>query len=114
MSYWIEIHCDAVTRRGTGELARYNDSECHSFGNDNPGVMVRGLNSADMVKWQAKNRKWQNRGLRWFCPSCAAITAGKLGMCANCGHPKSEHSYNGACYGLCGEFVAVTGGELSK
>lgn len=26
------------------------------------------------------------------------------GSCAKCGHPKSEHAYNGACYGLCGEF----------
>jgi hypothetical protein len=25
--------------------------------------------------------------------------------CAKCGHPRKEHSYNGACYGLCGEFV---------
>ena len=25
--------------------------------------------------------------------------------CANCGYPRREHSYNGACYGLCGEFV---------
>jgi hypothetical protein len=28
------------------------------------------------------------------------------GRCANCGHPRTEHSYNGACYGLCGEFVS--------
>ena len=26
--------------------------------------------------------------------------------CAKCGHPKSEHRDAGACYGLCGEFVA--------
>lgn len=25
--------------------------------------------------------------------------------CANCGKPEKEHSYNGACYGECGEFV---------
>lgn len=25
--------------------------------------------------------------------------------CAKCGHPRQEHSYNGACYGLCAEFV---------
>lgn len=26
--------------------------------------------------------------------------------CARCGEPRSEHSYNGACYGKCGKFVA--------
>lgn len=76
MSYWVEIHCDAITRRGTGEPARQHDDECFSFHNNNPGVMVRGLNSADMVKWQAKNSKWQQRGLRWFCPACATHTSG--------------------------------------
>jgi hypothetical protein len=25
--------------------------------------------------------------------------------CALCGHSRAEHSYNGTCYGLCGEFV---------
>ena len=25
--------------------------------------------------------------------------------CAKCGYPKKEHSYNGACYGLCGEWT---------
>lgn len=25
-------------------------------------------------------------------------------LCARCGYPQREHSYNGACYGLCGEF----------
>lgn len=25
--------------------------------------------------------------------------------CQRCGHEKKEHSYNGACYGLCGEFI---------
>lgn len=24
--------------------------------------------------------------------------------CARCGFPREEHSYNGACYGLCGKF----------
>lgn len=28
--------------------------------------------------------------------------------CARCGFPKSEHHYNGACYGLCGEFIQMT------
>lgn len=27
--------------------------------------------------------------------------------CARCGYPRKEHSYNGACYGLCGEFVST-------
>jgi hypothetical protein len=27
-------------------------------------------------------------------------------LCAKCGHPRAEHSINGACYGLCGEFSA--------
>lgn len=27
--------------------------------------------------------------------------------CAKCGFSKSEHSYNGACYGVCGEFVSL-------
>jgi hypothetical protein len=26
-------------------------------------------------------------------------------VCARCGHSRKEHSYNGACYGLCGKFV---------
>jgi hypothetical protein len=26
-------------------------------------------------------------------------------LCADCGKARREHSYNGACYGLCGEFV---------
>lgn len=25
--------------------------------------------------------------------------------CAKCGHSRKEHSYNGACYGICAEFV---------
>lgn len=25
--------------------------------------------------------------------------------CARCGFPTSEHHYNGACYGVCGEFT---------
>jgi hypothetical protein len=29
--------------------------------------------------------------------------------CARCGQPQSEHHYNGACYGLCGEYVAPGG-----
>jgi hypothetical protein len=28
--------------------------------------------------------------------------------CARCGYERREHSYNGACYGLCGEFVERT------
>lgn len=28
--------------------------------------------------------------------------------CKNCGHPKHEHSFNGACYGLCGDFRPMT------
>lgn len=27
--------------------------------------------------------------------------------CVHCGFPFKEHSYNGACYGICGQFVAV-------
>lgn len=30
--------------------------------------------------------------------------------CASCGLPASEHHYNGACYGICGEFKATTTG----
>lgn len=25
-------------------------------------------------------------------------------LCADCGQPEPEHSYNGACYGVCGKF----------
>lgn len=25
--------------------------------------------------------------------------------CVRCGYPRSEHHHDGACYGLCGEFV---------
>ena len=27
--------------------------------------------------------------------------------CARCGHSPKEHSYNGACYGLCAEWVSI-------
>jgi hypothetical protein len=27
-------------------------------------------------------------------------------LCTNCGYPRREHSHEGACYGLCGEFQA--------
>jgi hypothetical protein len=30
--------------------------------------------------------------------------------CANCGHPRKEHSHEGACYGLCGAFVELPTG----
>ncbi len=37
----------------------------------------------------------------------AALSAvSSTDRCAKCGHPRDEHSYNGACYGLCGEFVS--------
>jgi hypothetical protein len=26
-------------------------------------------------------------------------------VCARCGFPRREHNYNGACYGVCGEFA---------
>jgi DNA modification methylase len=29
----------------------------------------------------------------------------QIDECSNCGLPQSEHHYNGACYGLCGEFA---------
>jgi hypothetical protein len=32
--------------------------------------------------------------------------------CAKCGHPRKEHSYNGACYGLCGEFVECSSADI--
>ncbi len=35
-----------------------------------------------------------------------ALTIPSTDGCARCGHPRAEHSYNGACYGLCGEFVS--------
>lgn len=33
--------------------------------------------------------------------------------CARCGYPRKEHSHNGACYGLCGEFVPALKTEAS-
>lgn len=35
------------------------------------------------------------------------------GACARCGHPESEHHHAGACYGLCGEFVAPAANEVN-
>lgn len=29
--------------------------------------------------------------------------------CADCGRPRKDHDYNGACYGLCGKFRSVMG-----
>jgi len=29
-------------------------------------------------------------------------------QCAKCGYPQSEHHHDGACYGICGKFVAPT------
>lgn len=31
--------------------------------------------------------------------------------CAKCGEPRKEHAYNGACYGICGEFVSPSPAE---
>ena len=54
-------------------------------------------------------RKWE---------SAKARTAGKprddgplfgSGLCSTCGFPRSEHHYNGACYGVCGDFVERCG-----
>jgi hypothetical protein len=33
--------------------------------------------------------------------------------CVRCGYPEKEHSYNGACYGLCGKFVAPKADEVA-
>jgi hypothetical protein len=30
------------------------------------------------------------------------------GNCTRCGFPWKEHTYNGACYGICGQFVAAS------
>jgi hypothetical protein len=30
-----------------------------------------------------------------------------IDVCARCGYPEREHSYNGACYGLCGKFERI-------
>lgn len=34
-------------------------------------------------------------------------TAGGDGLCARCGRMRSDHHYNGASYGVCGEFLAA-------
>lgn len=34
-----------------------------------------------------------------------AIERKRNELCAQCGFERREHHYNGACYGLCGEFV---------
>jgi hypothetical protein len=45
-----------------------------------------------------------------FCTHCSGMgwimaeIAAERDECKNCGYPRSEHHYNGACYGLCGEF----------
>ena len=33
--------------------------------------------------------------------------------CLYCGFPRREHSYNGACYGLCGQFVEFSAKEAA-
>jgi hypothetical protein len=32
-------------------------------------------------------------------------------LCAKCGHTRVEHSYNGPCYGICGDFTTLAGAE---
>jgi len=34
-------------------------------------------------------------------------------VCRSCGFPESEHHYNGACYGICGVFVAMSLKDLA-
>jgi hypothetical protein len=40
-----------------------------------------------------------------------ALASVNKDQCAECGHPRKEHSINGACYGLCGEFVPIAPAE---
>lgn len=40
------------------------------------------------------------------CADSAPSTQNNPDKCAKCGFPRAEHSYNGACYGLCGKFVS--------
>ena len=35
----------------------------------------------------------------------------ELKPCSKCGLPEAEHSYNGACYGVCGQFTPRTDGD---
>lgn len=39
-------------------------------------------------------------------PLKRALAVSSTDRCAACGHLRADHSYNGACYGLCGEFVS--------
>ena len=39
-------------------------------------------------------------------PTNRALAVSSTDRCAKCGYPRAEHSYNGVCYGLCGEFVS--------
>ena len=41
-------------------------------------------------------------------------TGFSLDECIACGYPKSEHHYNGACYGLCGKFIPPPPKENEK
>lgn len=40
-----------------------------------------------------------------------AIERRKNELCAGCGFERREHTYNGACYGICGEFVENTSSQ---
>lgn len=50
----------------------------------------------------------------------ASVPSSRVEKCANCGFERREHTYNGACYGLCGEFQTAlqpspsTAGEVEK
>lgn len=38
------------------------------------------------------------------CSTHADTTSARSTPCAKCGQPEREHHYNGACYGLCGQY----------
>jgi hypothetical protein len=43
-----------------------------------------------------------------------ALSKSSTDRCAECGHPRAAHSYNGACYGLCGKFVPPDSSPLGE
>jgi hypothetical protein len=80
MSYWVEIHCDGMSKNGKNDLARYNDADCHSYSSADIGAMVNRLPGAmQALQIRAREAKWKRRGGKWLCPYCAPrlISAGK-------------------------------------
>jgi hypothetical protein len=69
VTYWVEIHCDAVLPNGV--IARYNSSACHSFHCNSPGAMSDRFDAGRAAAIsEAKHKRWKRTRRGWVCPGC--------------------------------------------